>query len=275
MQTLIEKRVFGEQFGTTEVCIATELGLVVVSVSADQVGEFSLSYKGAVSSVAVTAERVAISTPDGVYTASTDGEEYGEFANQFPSESVAVGFGSTGLFTADSDGAVFRINSDGSVTNLGDTAGVRSIDPPLIAAADSVYRISGDELIEAGLSDVNDVSGIGTPFAATTDGLYTLGNGWMETLDGPFSLVASDGHERAHAVGEDGLFVGVNDVWDAEPFPVDEPISAIAHGSGIVAAVTAIGRLCINAGDGWRHQLLGLKRPTSIAVAHGDEISVD
>ncbi|MGM0605148.1 MAG: HVO_0234 family beta-propeller protein [Halobacteriota archaeon] len=267
MQTLSEKRVFGEKFETTAVFVGTELGLVAVTVSADQIGEFGLSYRGRVSDVATSAEAVAIATDDGVLTAPIDDSASPSFDLIDPDPAVAIDYGADGLLVGTPDGAVRRLDSDGSVSPLCDTAGVRSIDAPLVAAADGVYRVVDGRAATVGLTDVRDVLGSGTPLAATANGLYTLANGWTEALPGPFSRVAGDGHGRAHAVGDRGLFERSAGEWTERSFPVDESVIELAHGSGIVAVVTDAGRLGIDAGDGWRHQLLGFGGVSGVAIA--------
>lgn len=266
MQTLTEKRVFGDRSGSTAVFLGTELGLVVVSVSGEQIGEFSLIYREPVADVAVAEDVVAIATDSGVHTAAIDDGDR-SFTRIAHADAVAIAADPDGFLVAGPDGAVRRLGFDGAIDTIGHTEGVRAIDSPLIAAADGVYRVEDGSLTGVGLSDVRDVVGRGVPFAATGSGLYTLGNGWMKDVDGSFELVAGDGHESAHAVGADGLFAYTGHAWEAIDPPVAEPIVALAHGAGLLVAATSAGRLCVDAGDGWRNQLLGVTGTRSIAIA--------
>lgn len=266
MQTLTEKRVFGDRSGSTAVFLATELGLVAVEVSGEQIGEFSLRYRDTVADVAVADDVVAIATDSGVHTATINDDDR-SFTRIAHADAVAIAADLDGFLVAGPDGSVCRVGFDGGIDTIGHTEGVRAIDPPLVAAADGVYRIEDASLTGVGLSDVRDVVGRGVPFAATASGLYTLGNGWMKDVDGSFELVAGDGHESGHAVGADGLFAYSGHAWEPIDSPVAEPIVALAHGAGLLVAVTSAGRLCVDAGDGWRHQLLGVTEARSIAIA--------
>ena len=287
MQTLTEKRVFGSKFGTTELFVASETGLVEVSVSADQIGEFGLAYRGPVAAVAVDERGVLIGTDDDLLHSDPDGEEDEQTAQSRTfaplgekpfGQPVAVGWGSEGAVAADTNGAVAGSVPDGEWVTLGEIEGVQDVDGDLIAATDGVYRRTDDELTHVGLSDVRDVAGHGTPLAATADGLFALGNGWQRVQDGAFDRVASDGHGHAHAVGSPGLLrqadgdESVGEGWTADDLPVDSPVVDVAYGSGIVAAITDDGTLCVDAGDGWRHQLLGVQGSNGLAVGPGQSV---
>jgi hypothetical protein len=289
MQTLTEKRVFGTKFGTTELFVASETGLVGVTVSADQIGEFGLAHRGQVNTVAVDDRGVLIGTDDDVL--HSDREENGDTqraqSRTFTSltdepfgHTVAVGWGPDGPIAADTTGTVSRFTADPEQwTTLGDTEGVQAVDGGLLAANDGVYQLTTDRLSHVGLSDVRDVAGHGTPLAATTDGLFALGNGWQMIREKAFDRVASDGHGHAHAVGPTGLVRHegesepvVDGVWSEDELPVDSPVVDVAYGSGIVAAITENGTLCVNAGDGWRHQLLGVGGVSELAVGPGQRV---
>jgi len=286
MQTLTEKRVFGSKFGTTALFVASETGLVEVSVSADQIGEFGLAHRGAVRTVAVDDRGLLIGTNNGVLhnDPDTDDESPTVQSRAFSSlgdtpfgRAVAVGWGPSGVVAADAAGTVFEWSTDNSDWHrLGETGGVRAVDGGLLAASDGIYRLGDDGLEHVGLSDVRDVAGHGTPLAATADGLFALGNGWQRIETGAFDRVASDGHGHAHAIGPSGLLRhadgeagSVVDGWESDELPVGSSVVDVAYGSGIVAAVTENGTLAVDAGDGWRHQLLGVNGACGLAVGPG------
>ena len=291
MQTLTEKRVFGTKTGTTEVFVGTETGLVVVTVSADQIGTFGLTDREPVTAVAADSQQVLVGTDSGLKTGRLADADRASSPPTVPLATVdpevldritAVGFGSDGPLVGDASGGVYAVdteptdNSDaesdaGSVTQVGTTAGVAAIDGGLIAAADGVYRVD-EAFTHVGLVSATDVAGHGVPLAATSDGLFRLGNGWLAAAEGSFRRVASDGHGHASAVVADGLITRSDDGsgWHADELPINEAVADIAYGSGIRAAITETGTLCVNAGDGWRHQRLGLPSVTGVAVAGAD-----
>ncbi len=298
MQTLTEKRVFGAKSGTTNVYVASEMGLVVVTVSADQIGEFSLARRGAVNAVAVGGRQLVIGTDEGVFVASHGHEAEQTISAETPTfepvgsdpvgRVVAAGSGLHGILVGDADGGVYHVGTDSGISHIGDIGEtgdvgepdrISAIDGGLVAASDGVYRVSETGISHVGLADVRDVSGHGVPLAATTTGLFWLGNGWMTVENGSFETVGSDGHGHALAVGPNGLIRhGVDNdagsvadgVWEADDLGVDSPAVDVAYGGGIVAAITEDGTLCIDAGDGWRHQLLGIRGVRSLAVGPGN-----
>lgn len=319
MQTLTEKRVFGAKSGTTDVYVASELGLVVVTVSADRIGEFGLSYRASVTAVAVDADRVVLGTDTGVLVGDrlVDGRKDGEtdaaraidtasaadtdresetagtadtarvadtdgaaarfepIADDRIGSVVAAGIGPTGPLVADATGSVFGVGET-ELTHVGDTDGVRAIDGGLVAAVDGVYRAhNAVGLDHVGLTDVRDVAGHGVPLAATAAGLFWLGNGWMALEKNPFDRVAADGHGHALAVGPAGLRRRVpragdaavdGSGWVSADVPVESRVVDVAYGGGIAAAITDDGSLCVDAGDGWRAQPLGIGGIRSLAV---------
>jgi len=190
--------------------------------------------------------------------------------------------------TADTDAA-----DDGSLpaftvtsTRIGEVAEPRAVDGPLVAAADGVHRITADSaadsgwsLASVGLDDAHDVACAGMPLAATATGLYWLGNGWMTARAGDASAVAADGDGHATAVVDGDLLVRDDrndsdtgdgwgpDAWRESELPVDEVAVALGYGPGVAVAVTAAGTLCVDAGDGWRHQVIGVRDVTGVALA--------
>lgn len=283
MQTLTEKRVFGTKTGTTEVFVGTDAGLVVVTVSAEQIGTFGLTDREAVTAVAADHEQVVVGGDSGLRYSRLADADRASSPPTFPLTTVetdafdrlvAVGIGPARILVGDENGDVYAVSIDDDsqqVDFLGSTDGVAAIDGDLVAAGDGVYRVA-EEFSHVGLIDVADVAGHGVPLAATSDGLFRLGNGWLAVADGVFRRVASDGHGHASAVDSEGLRTQPDDTtgWHAEELPVDEPIADIAYGSGIRVAITEAGTLCVNAGEGWRHRRLGVPGVTSVAVAGSD-----
>jgi len=286
MQTLTEKRVFGAKTGVTDIFVSTDSGVAAVTVSADQIGAFGLAHRGATTAVAATADRLVVGTDQGLLAADIDAA--GRSADVADPTFAAIG-GDTidavsavaltpaGLIVADGEGVVYRGEHAETVTEppvwqrLGTTDGVRAIDAGLLAAADGVYRIDDGGLTNTGLTDVRAVTVVGQPLAAAADGLFRLANGWQSIADGAFRAVAADGHGHAHAVGEAGLLVrsADDDAWTMTTPPVEAPIVDLAADRGIVAAVTDDGTLCVTAGDGWRHQRLGLPGVQGVAIGGG------
>ncbi|GAA0521913.1 hypothetical protein SAMN04488066_10523 [Halorubrum aquaticum] len=194
----------------------------------------------------------------------------------------------------------FDATAGTDATRVGDVNDPRSIDGPLVAAGDGVHRVVGTasgaredgarSLESVGLSDARDVAGAGVPLAATASGLYWLGNGWMSTDDGDATAVAADGDGHAMATVDGDLLVrggGGADVgdgadttgadvgnagWDADAWrvtdlPVDDRPAALGYGPGTAVAVTDAGTLCVDAGDGWRHQAIGVRGIGGVALA--------
>jgi len=256
--TIDEKRVYADRTGADEVLVAAEQGLVVVSLSDDRVGEFGLDYRGPVGDVAAGGDRRALATDSDVLVGDYDPTDFGP--------AVAVGFHDGALLAAGPDGRVARL--DDGWTTLGEVDTPRAIDGGMIAAEDGVHQAVGGSLRNVGLGGVHDVSGRGMPLAATDDGLYRLGNGWMDDLDGAFSVVNTDADgDRAHAVGEAGLFAreAVGD-WRSVETPTEDRIVDVAYTDRATVAVTAGGTLLADAGDGWRSRELGVTGVARLAV---------
>ena len=311
-----EKRVYAARAGRTDAYVATELGVVRVAISGDKIGEFELAIRGPARDVAVLdrpegAGLLAVATDDHLLVGRI-GEAAG---NVDPVEvdgvdaPVAVGVHAGSFLVASETGAVSRVGAIGeseadhderletTVERLGTVADPRTVDGPLVAGEDGVHRVvdgpSGARVESVGLHDVRDVAGAGVPLAATPDGLYWLGNGWMDALDGSFDVVAADGDGHAMAVGDGTLFVhagtsdaerdpenlgdtgdtvrGWNaDAWDESTLPIDERPAALGYGPGLSVAVTETGTVCVDAGDGWRHRSVGVRGVASVAFATVD-----
>ncbi|WP_254543079.1 HVO_0234 family beta-propeller protein [Halomarina pelagica] len=250
-----EKRVYGAKAGRTVAVVAAEAELVRVDVSGDLVGGFGLERRGAVASVAARDGALAVAAEGDVLIGS-------DFAETGFGPASAVGFDPEGALVAAGSDRVARLGDDGWAT-LSAVEDVRAIDGDLLAAAGGVFRLDGTRV---GLADVRDVSTVGVPLAATADGLYRLGNGWMDVLDGDFRVVACDG-ERAHAAASDALYererAGAE--WTEVPLPVADPVAGIGYGESTYL-VTGSGTFLAAGEDGWRARSLGVRDVRGLAV---------
>jgi hypothetical protein len=246
--SLDEKRVYGAKSGTTPVFVATGAGLAHVQVSGDQVGEFSLAYRGETVDTVVDGSLLGVATPEDALVEAEDG-----FLETGFGPATAVGVSEDALVAA-GGGRVAEYVSDGW-TGLGHVEDVRAIEDGMVAAADGVFRYDGTHV---GLSDARDVAVGREIYAATEDGLYRLGNGWLEECTAPVRAVATRG-DRAYAVTDDGdLLRKEAGAWDAVETPGDAV--DVALGSALYA-LTADATVCVEAGDGFRERSLGLPDP--------------
>jgi hypothetical protein len=288
MTTLEEKRVYGEQTGKREVYVASGLGLAVASVADDRLGGVELAWRGDARDVTTRDGGVAVATDADVLVAA-DGDDF-EVTDFGPA--TAVEFDGETPLAAGEDGRVARRGDDDWTTVGTLDAEVRAIDGDLLATSEGMVRVrearqrraseraSGEgrpasreaDLQAVGLADARDVSTSGLPLAATASGLYKLGNGWMDELDGDFRAVAADpatepgSLERAHAATPEAVFASRDGAWRERDLPADERVVALAV-SGAVYAVTEAGTLLIDAGDGWRAHPLGVREVRQVAVA--------
>lgn len=254
-----EKRVYADRTGKREAYVATDAGVATVAVSGAHVGEFGLASRNGARDVAAGGGLLAVATDDDVHFGT--GFEASGFG-----PAVAVGFDGDTPLAADPDGRVARY--DDGWTDLGRVPDVRALDGDLVAAADGVHRPDGTHV---GLDDVRDVSATGEPLAATGDGLYRLGNGWLaeqvgdEGDDRAFVAVVSDG-ERVHAASEHGLYRREAGEWTA--CSVDEDVVDVTHAGDCTYAVAGDGTfLAHDPGEpGWRRQALGLPAVRALAV---------
>ncbi|WP_248895703.1 HVO_0234 family beta-propeller protein [Haloplanus halobius] len=257
--TIDEKRVYADRMGAVEVLVAAEQGVVVASLSDDRVGEFSLDHRTTARDVVADGTRRAVATDEDVLVGDYSATGFGA--------AVAVGFDGPGgdLLAAGPDGRVARL--DDGWTTVGHVDDPRAIDAGMVAAADGVWTVD-DGLRNVGLADVRDVHGRGLPLAATGDGLYRLGNGWMDELDGAADVVsADDADDRAHAVSDGTLFArDAVASWTPVDLPADAPPVDVGYTDAATVAVTEGGTLLTDAGDGWRTRELGVTGVTGLAV---------
>ncbi|MCG1004294.1 MULTISPECIES: hypothetical protein [Halobacterium] len=272
MPTIREKRVYTDQSETVDAYVAAELGVAVARVSQDKIGEFSLVERCTARDVAATERGIAAATTEDVLVGDDDGFE-------------ATGFGPA-IAVTDLDGDVLAAGEDGRLARYGDgewttvasvDADVRALDADLVAAADGVHRLTDDGLSAVGLDDARDVAAAGVPLAATPDGLFRLGAGWMHAVDGAFEVATSDPVTadagelgRAHAATADALYEHApgDDAgeWTSRDLPVQQSVVDVAYATDAVVVLTADGALAADAGDGFRHRSLGLRAASALAV---------
>jgi len=281
-----EKRVYAGSAGRTDAYVATGTGIVRVSLSADKVGAFDMVARDPARDVAVLArgdgsDLVAAATPDGLSVAPVGDDPAFESVDEDPAVAVSAAGGRDGaLLVAREDGAIERVELEGDesmlgpTTRLGSVADPRAVDGALVAGAEGVFRVGADGLTDVGLDDARDVAGSGMPLAATGAGLYWLGNGWMTVREAAADAVAADGDGHAMAVVDGDLLVHPGgggewgeETWERADLPVDETAVALGYGPGVSVAVTDAGTLCVDAGDGWRHQVVGVRDVAGVALA--------
>jgi len=267
-----EKRVYGAKTGASDVYLASAAGVIRVSVSGDRIGGFGLAHRCVARDVAAGGEVAAAATDDGVALST----EEGEFDDVGFGPAAAVGLHEGHVVAAAPEGRVARLDpvDGGGVawTDLGTVEDPRAVDGGLVAAADGVHRVVGDDLASAGLSDVRDVAVDGAPLAAADDGLYRLGNGWLRERDGRFAVVGAS-HDRAHAATAEHLYAREDGDWVAVDLPVAERVAGVAYGE-CPYVVTERGTFLVDADPertpdgtgGWRKRSLGLPDVTGLAV---------
>jgi hypothetical protein len=273
MGEMAEDRVYDERRAETVAYVASGQGVARVRVASDRVGRFSLAHRCAARDVAGADGTVYVATDEGVLAGPDEWTPL-----DFPGSAVAVAAGED-VLAADESGAVYR-HGDGAWTRLGTVAEVRALSESFVAAADGVHRVEGDGLAPVGLDDARDVAAGGTVLAATGDGLYRLGNGWLDEHAGAFETVGADGGPtgddggvRAHAATADALYEYVDGDWDAVALPVEESVVGVAYGE-CPYAVTADGTFLVEARPeqtpdgtgGWRSRALGLPDVAGVAV---------
>jgi hypothetical protein len=272
MPTITEKRVYDDVAPPVPVFVAAAQGLVVAHLSDDSVGEFSLARRCTARDLAIGPDGTLVLATDEATLVAPDADPERFRETGFgPATTVSVVDDPRAVVAADDAGRVARLPfSDDAFdtdsvteedwTDLGTVEAVRAADGRLLAAADGVRRITGSGLGDAGLDDARDVAARGAPLAATGEGLYELGNGWMVAREGPFATVATDG-ERAHAVADDGTVLSRSDggaAWTDLDLPTDDRTADVTYTPDGVVAATDSGSLLATVGDGWRSRAIGV-----------------
>lgn len=324
MLSIEAKRVYDDRRNVTEAYVSSEMGVVRVRIAGDTVGEFSLCERCDGRDVAAVGGQVAVATGEDVLVledidGSEDDGDGGDAERDTDTDTttqpvlepapdptfvetgfgpaVAVGYDGSALLAADADGRIARRPvGDDEWTTLenagvdGPIETVRAIDGDLVGTDAGVYRVHDGGIDHAGLTDVRDVAaaGGGAPLAATDVGLYKLGNGWMEILEGPFETAAVDPRsspgslERAHAVAGDRLYACTDGEWAAVTAGStsgdrNERIVGLAYGDRVYA-VTAAGTVRVSGpaseapdadddgSDDWHERSIGVRGVTGLAV---------
>lgn len=260
MDDLAEKRVYADRAGATELVVATAVGLVAVATAAGRVGEYRLARACSPTDVAVAPAPavgpLAVATDEAVLVAPDGDLDALEPTGFGPATAVTV-----------HDGRVVAAAPDGRLAEHRDgwhpfgelSAGVTALAGDLVGTADGVVRLVDGELRPAGLTDVRDVArAAGVPLAATAAGLYALGNGWLDALEGDFGLVVGGPDGRAHAATADALYARADGSWGPVALPVDDRVVAVAYDERTYA-FTDDGTLLAEDADGWRTHPLGLE----------------
>ncbi|MFP8956539.1 hypothetical protein ACLI4Y_07410 [Natrialbaceae archaeon A-CW3] len=287
MLSIDEKRVYGDRGGATTAYVASDVGVVRVLVSGTTVGEFGLLERCSARDIAAGVGVLAVATDEDVLVGwlgagDEDGDANEVAASHPPFEptgfgpAVAVGVHERTVLAADERGNVSRLDLEAETSGTAtddwlpleygaDTPSpstVRAIAGDLVATDVGVFREWNGRLEHAGLADVRDVSAAGVPLAATADGLYKLGNGWMKEVDGSVGLVCADplsepgSLARAHAVAADGLyvFVDVSSSTDASSSEGDPSRTGTSTGTA-------------TASDGWTPVEADRAIPSSDSIA--------
>jgi len=263
MTTIEEKRIFAEKSGRTRAFVGSAVGVAAVSVSADLVGEFGVEYRTAATDIAGRAGQIAVATGEDVVLLGEDPLELGF------GPAAAVGFRDGAVVAGDEDGRVATATDPDEWREVGRVDGtVRAIDGDLVATSDGVCRLG--ETLESGGHDFDaaaDVASGDIDLAATADGVYRWDDGWQREMEGKATLVAADVDGRAHAVVDGVFYARASDgKWSRVELPVDAEPVGVAYGPATYVA-TADGTFLVDAGDGWRHQHLGLRGVVGCAVA--------
>jgi hypothetical protein len=266
-----ERRLIGTQREETDAYLATDLGVVRVSITADRVGQFSLIHRCSPRSVAADEETLLVGTDEDVLIVEDDAVESTGFG-----PAVAVGLAEGTLLAADADGRVARFD-DGWET-VGTVTDPRRFERSLLSAGDGVYRV-GETLEPLELTDVADVTTAATgPVAATADGIYHHTDGeWNRTFESATTAVASSG-TRLAALDDEGI-LAYNDEWRRMNPPTgavsatDGALVTLAYGESLYA-VTEHGtvlvytdpELVVDGRGGWRSHALGVSGVVDIAI---------
>lgn len=262
MGDLAEDRVYADRSGGMTLVVAAAPGLVTVAVSDGRVGGYGIAKECSPADLAAAAAEagdqfpLAVATDRDVLLAETaeiDALEPTEFG---PATAVTAQEGRP--MAADPAGELASYRDSGWET-IGELPGpATALDGDLVGTAEGVFRLVDGGLRPAGLADVNDVArAAGMPLVATADGLYELGNGWLDVLEGAFDLVTATTDGRAHAAGPAGSFTRENGAWAPLELPGESAVAAVAYGLRTFV-LTEAGDLYVEEETGWSRTPLGI-----------------
>jgi hypothetical protein len=282
MSSIDEKRVHDPDSEPERAVVASETGVAVLSIAAGRVGSASLAHRALATDVATSGDRIVVASEgDVLELGERDGEAVEKVEELGYGPASAVSIDDRGRVLAAGDGELARREDDEwhsieFVESDGPAGEIRAIEGDLIASAAGIYRLADGRVRYSGLEGVRDVTSVGVPHAATEGGLYALGNGWREVLDGAFETVGADPETsrpgalgRAHAVSTEGSYAHTEDGWQRRALPTDEAVVDVAYGE-TVYAVTERGTLLIGddeTGETWRTHPLGLRDVKALAIA--------
>jgi len=247
-----ESRQIGEERERLRVAVASAVGVVVVRIGGDRVGEFALEHRCEARDVAAADGRLAVATPEDVLLG--DDAAPADFG-----PATVVGADGATVVAVGPDGAVGRHDDEWTDCGRIERA-VRAADGDLLAAADGVYRTDGTHL---GLDDARDVVADG--WAATGAGLYRrTDDDWERAREGDFVAVTA-AEDRVVAATADEVAERRDGSWTVTDAPVAESVVDVGLGRGTVA-VTERGTVLVDAGDGWRSRSLGVPDVTRMAA---------
>ncbi|WP_254864472.1 HVO_0234 family beta-propeller protein [Halovivax gelatinilyticus] len=305
MESLAEKRVFDGRGGSRSCFVASETGLVYLRVSQTGVGEFSLADRRSATDVSAGPNGIDSAADGGTLLAVATDEDVLVSRLGRPSDvdpdsitleptdfgsAVAVDVTPSSIVAADQSGTCFEAETgrDGSVEEWtaidwpvatdGERPSVTAIESPLVGTDRGVFQLVDGTARPAGLDAVTALETTLAPLVGTADGLYALGNGWMERFDGPVDALSvsaatqPDTLSTVLASGTD-LYATADPTgdpsWDRIT-STDYTIADLAHvNPGVVCAVTTAGTTYVaDSTESSRHPL-GIADPRAIVVCGG------
>jgi hypothetical protein len=280
VDTIEEKRVYGDRRGARTAYVASAIGLVAISISGDSVGEFGLIYRGDTRDVAVDAETLVVATPEDVHVLNGASIHADGGPDSVARAGAGTDFGAATAVGVDAEGRALAATGDGQLARytgeweiLGAIpAAVRALGEGTVAAADGVRSLSAID--RPTLDDVRDVADPG-PVVATASGVYrhtgSIGGadesedtGWHRERNGSTDRVAVAEAGLA-AVSNGALLVKGDRDWDR---PVDaEAVRDVCAAGNRFYAVTDAGDVYVQNESGWRSRSVGCHGVRRLASA--------
>jgi hypothetical protein len=262
MQSLDEKRVFAPDRPARTLYVGTDRGLIALSVAGVHLGRYSMAIRGTVHALCATPAGVIAAVDDRVE--AIGGAELPSTMPATTGEVAVLGADAAAVWTATDDLVTRYPCSDGGDPGRYRTGGaVTAIAPPFIGTTDGLLRYTPDGLQSVGLEQVTALTS--APLVGTTEGLYTLGNGWMRQLEGHVLAAASHPSHSAAAT-DTGIYTGASG-WAALDAP-PAPSVALAVSADVVYAISADGIVMAHLpGEPWTQTHLGVGGITGVVIA--------